>query len=68
MTLHVTSVILAEVAAPPLYHGGDIARYSEHLQLGGDSSDASQAQPGRKGVNVLRAVTTEAIFFQNRQG
>ena len=82
MIFRVTSVILTEVAAPPLYHGGGggtwnqdylmgagtIARYSKHLQLGGSSSDASQARPGRKEVNLLHAITAEAILFPNRQG
>lgn len=60
MIFHVTSVMLTEVAAPsPFLEGitwsqnhltgaGTIALYSEHLQLGGFSSDASQARAGQR--------------------
>lgn len=76
MVFHVTSVILTEVAAPVpfpsgatwnqihLMGAGAIALYCERLQLGGFSTNASQARQGRKEVNLLHSITAESMLLQ----
>lgn len=43
---------------------GATALYCERLQLGGFSSNASQARQGKREVNLLHAVTADSVLLQ----
>ena len=47
-----------------LMGAGATALYCERLQLGGFSSNASQARQGKNEVHLLRAITADSLWLQ----